>query len=533
MTSVSIIIPSFRQPHFLQRAIESCLEQDHEDLEVIVIDDRSRDASLGLALSWSLRDSRVRVFEVDQNGGLGKARNIGIAHARGEFLCFLDADDYLLPGSISTRLRAVPTAEATHGEALAGVYGDWQHVGEAVDHPVVRPARRNMTVVSAATFTGENVFICSAPLVRRHRVLEAGGFPEGLKMLEDFGLWARMIAEGAVFAPVDHVVATYRQRPNSMLRGDGVVVMADHVEVINRWMLAQGVGLVDGGAMGAWLADATPYSFGRMSWNVPSVLGTFGGAPGASAVRAGSSSAEYSSVELDDFMSSPMTSGLHDDSAPLAPRSGDADTAVIVHTLEQAIEAVAIAEELRSEGSVVDVALDDRRNWAVSWPLALAGIVPVSTDAVDARATIDLARADHHFAERRSELVTAGVRALWPDQPERSGAIVHVPVALCGYPALDAWVSTALHALGRLGLDTAVVADPEVRPELGGWRSQLLDVGQVLAAEVVVTHSGANAQLLDELAPTVRYEPSSSQTAGARTPADLESRVLEIVSRGR
>ena len=124
-----------------------------------------------------------------------------------------------------------------------------------------------MAVVSRENYTGENVFICSAPLVQRSAVLDAGGFPEGLSMLEDFALWAKMIAAGGVFAPVAHVVATYRQRPNSMLRGDGVVVMADYVAKINSWMADHEVALAGGRALDAWLDGRPPYPFGRMSWD--------------------------------------------------------------------------------------------------------------------------------------------------------------------------------------------------------------------------------------------------------------------------
>ena len=118
MSTVSIVIPSYRQPHFLSRAIESCLEQDHDDLEVIVVDDASLDASLGVATSFAQRDARVRVIEASENGGLGRSRNVGLAHAQGDYVCFLDADDYLLPGSLSARLAAWPEAEELHGLSL-------------------------------------------------------------------------------------------------------------------------------------------------------------------------------------------------------------------------------------------------------------------------------------------------------------------------------------------------------------------------------------------------------------------------------
>lgn len=526
MTLVSVIIPSFRQPQFLERAIESCLEQDHVDIEVVVIDDRSRDASLGLALSWALRDERVRVFELAANGGLGKARNAGIAHATGEYLCFLDSDDYLLPGSISARLDALPAATEKYGDALAGVYGDWQHVSESVDHPQVRAPRATMPLVSAANYTGENVFICSAPLVRRQSVLEAGGFPEGLAMLEDFGLWARMIAGGAVFAPVHHVVATYRQRPNSMLRGDGLVVMADHVAVINEWMAVQDVPLADGGAMAGWLANETPYSYGRMSWNVPSVLGTFGGAAGAESVLSQRQDVADTTSGLDDFMAEPTSTGLQDATSPLEVRDDEPEVAIIVHTLRHSLEAVAIVEELQATTTVAVVATNPL-DWANLWPLALAGIVARSAEwlRVPDLLTIDLAAPDHEFAETRA-LAAVAAQRLWPESGQaRRRGLVYVPESLAGHPGIDAWVSTALHALADLDLDPEILADPQVRSELGGWRSTIFAVDTLLGSSVVVCPAGDHVALLEQLAPLAVFDPFRHGASGARDNVELAKAV--------
>ena len=530
MTSVSIIIPSYRQPQFLGRAIESCLDQDHDDLEVIVIDDRSRDASLGLALSWSLRDDRVRVIELDENGGLGKARNAGIAQATGEYLCFLDSDDYLLPGSISARLEAIPGATERYGDALAGVYGDWQHVAESVDYPAVRSPRAKMPVVSAANYTGENVFICSAPLVRRQRVLEAGGFPEGLAMLEDFGLWARMIAGGSVFAPVHHVVATYRQRPNSMLRGDGVVVMADHVAIINDWVLSQDVLLADGGAMAGWLAGETPYSYGRMSWNVPSVLGNFGGAAGAASVLSTTRHVREPDNTLPDFMDSPTSTGLADTTIPLSVDNSEPEVAIVVHSLEHALEAVAVVGELQSTTNVAVLA-HDPADWAMLWPLALAGIVTRSATSLEVPGLVmvDLAADDNEFANS-SSLAAVGAQRLWPNiGPRRRRGLVYVPDILSGHPGLDAWVSTALHTLAEADLDPEIIADPQVRNDLGGWRSSLFAIDDLLGSAVLVCPAGDHVALVDQLVPLAIFDPFLGGAGGARTGSELATVVRTAI----
>lgn len=530
MSAVSIILPSFRQPQFLGRAIESCLSQDHDDVEVIVVDDRSRDASLGLAVAWSQRDPRVKVIEARENGGLGKARNIGIAHARGEYLCFLDSDDYLLPGSLSARLDAMPGAFATHGDALAGVYGDWQHVPEVIDHPNVRAPRSNMSTVSAENFTGENVFICSAPLVRRDLVVAAGGFPEGLAMLEDFGLWARMIARGAVFAPVEHVVSTYRQRPNSMLRGDGVVVMADHVEIINSWMASEDVELSDGGAMAAWLANETPFSYGRMSWNVPSILGNFGGSPGAASVRTRPAHERDIAVPPPDFMRHPVASGLEDETPPISADDVEPEVAIHAHSLRHVVEAVAIVEELARSGTVARVFVEDPTDWTINWPLVLADFVPRAIDDVSTSVSsvIDLASPDQPDAGRPG-LALRGVEVIWPDSVEsdRSSALVYVPDPMIGHPGLDAWVSTALHVLAELELDPQLTADVAVRAHLGGWRSSIMSLDMFLRSGVVICPTGAHLELVQQIAPTVIFDPWSADPH-ARSRSELSEAVLRV-----
>jgi hypothetical protein len=529
MTLVSVVIPSFRQPQFLGRAIESCLEQDHHELEIVVVEDRSRDASLGVARSFADVDDRVVVLECSENGGLGRARNIGIAHSTGEFLCFLDSDDYLLEGSISARLAALPAAVEHYGDEVVGVYGDWQHVPEMMDHPFVRQPRTSMPVVRASTYTGENVFICSAPLVRSSAVRDAGGFPEGLRMLEDFALWARMIADGAIFVPVSHVVATYRQRANSMLRGDGVVVMSDHVRVINDFVSQAGTPLADGGALEAWLANGTPFSFGRMSWSVPSMLGNFGGAPAASAVTRGSvPDKTLAHHELEDFMADASRPSL--DSSPSLARvassidvTSDPDILLRVGDIRSSLEAVAILDATATSDRSIAVAADG--GWESTWPLALAQAPLLDSAEHPAESIVVDLRGRTHVFSNFEGLAASGVDILWPDAPARDGSVLYVPDALLGYPALDAWISIALHALAEMGASPQLVADPAIRRTLGGYRSELFSIELFRAATVLVTATGADRGLLSTLSEVVLFDPSNVDGSHART-ADQLRRAL-------
>gem|GEM_PF-1265426 len=529
---VSVIIPSFRQPHFLERAITSCLEQDHDQLEVVVVEDCSMDASLGVAASAARRDERVRIVSCAENGGLGRARNIGIAHATGDLLCFLDSDDYLLDCSISARLEAFPAAVAEHGPNVVGVYGDWQHVPEAIDHPVVRQPRQVMPLVSWSTYTGENVFICSAPLVQRDAVLAAGGFPEGLPMLEDFALWARMITAGGVFVPVHHIVSTYRQRPNSMLRGDGLVVMADHVRVINDWVADAGVPLADGGALEAWLDDRDPRPHGRMSWSVPSILGNFGGSLGAQSVSGEiESSVPQAQLAIDDFMTTPESSGL--DVSPCfwqsAPRTTTSDIVVVASMLAHSLEAVALVDVGRRLDLEVAVATPHTSGWANTWPLALAGLDPIASgggwgpgshQASAQRLIVDLSTWET-TTEETAQRIVHGADVLWPNRSPATSACVYVPREMQGHAALDAWLSTSLHALADRGEAPMVVADPQIRPSLGGYRSELPSIDRLRSASMIVAPRCVDLDLLMALAPTVVFDPSATTGDHAKTQTEL------------
>src|SRR5690242_10687505 len=94
---VSVIIPAYNYARFLPQAIESALQQDYPEFEVLVVDDGSTDNTAEIAAVYSRADKRVRYLH-QKNAGLPAARNTGIQHARFDFIGFLDADDAWLPG---------------------------------------------------------------------------------------------------------------------------------------------------------------------------------------------------------------------------------------------------------------------------------------------------------------------------------------------------------------------------------------------------------------------------------------------------
>lgn len=93
---ISVIVPVYNVARYLPQCLDSILSQDHRDLEVIVIDDGSTDGSGAICDEYARRDSRVRVIH-QKNGGAAAAKNAGLRVATGEYLSFVDSDDFLEP----------------------------------------------------------------------------------------------------------------------------------------------------------------------------------------------------------------------------------------------------------------------------------------------------------------------------------------------------------------------------------------------------------------------------------------------------
>lgn len=100
---VSFIIPIYNVESLLPRCIESIIGQTYRDLEIILVDDGSNDKSGTICDDYAKKDKRIKVIH-KQNGGIGSARNAGIKNVSGDYISFVDADDYVMPQYVDTLL---------------------------------------------------------------------------------------------------------------------------------------------------------------------------------------------------------------------------------------------------------------------------------------------------------------------------------------------------------------------------------------------------------------------------------------------
>ena len=196
--TVSVIIPAYNAAGFVDRAIESALAQTHPPLEILVIDDGSKDATSEVVARWA---PPVRLLQ-QQNGGPAAARNHGAREARGEWLAFLDADDRWLPEKLARQLASAKTPD------VALVYS----------RPPMHAGRVISPMADFDTLWQRNFLITSAVMVRRDVFKRHDGFDEERALIgvEDYNLWLRMAAAGErlVLCPEAHVI--YSPAPGSL-----------------------------------------------------------------------------------------------------------------------------------------------------------------------------------------------------------------------------------------------------------------------------------------------------------------------------
>jgi GT2 family glycosyltransferase len=202
---VSVVIPCYRHAHFLPDAIQSVLRQDYPQLEVVVVDDGSPDDTSTVAAAYP----GVRCVR-QENQGLPGARNTGWRAARGEFILFLDADDFLFPGAVgagSTSLLENPGCVFTSG--------DYQYVNADGSFRNKIPHRYVRDHHYEALLRDNYIGMCAAVLFRKKALEESGGFDVTLPACEDYDLYLRLARSHPV-ACHPAVVAAYRQHGTNM-----------------------------------------------------------------------------------------------------------------------------------------------------------------------------------------------------------------------------------------------------------------------------------------------------------------------------
>jgi glycosyltransferase involved in cell wall biosynthesis len=185
---VSIVVPTYSRPVFLERALASIYAQTYANWELIVVDDNHPDSEARRETEALMaRHSRATYLRHEQNRGGSATRNTGIKAARGDFVAFLDDDDEWLPEKLEKQMAVFVTAEPK----VALVYTGARHVYADERHNVVRePTLAGEVLIPLIR---ENVIGTTSTVVcRREALLAIGMFDETLPASQDYDLFFRL-----------------------------------------------------------------------------------------------------------------------------------------------------------------------------------------------------------------------------------------------------------------------------------------------------------------------------------------------------
>jgi len=238
---VSVVIPTFNRAENLTRALVSVLGQTITEIEVIVVDDGSTDQTRD-ALS-DFHDPRLIVEYLEENsGGPAIPRNVGVWKARGEWVAFLDSDDWWEPEHLASGLAAIEKSgqRAACGNAFIYQAGISESPPAEIDKTVLETMHKVMpTQLELTSLLNENLIVTSSVVLRREDVIQVEGFPSSVNgpVFEDYAVWLR-VATFTDFAVADEVTVHYQSNsPDSHGAGKGYEVpLGNTFSVLQDWL---------------------------------------------------------------------------------------------------------------------------------------------------------------------------------------------------------------------------------------------------------------------------------------------------------
>lgn len=202
---VAVIVPCYNQSQYLDKALQSVLDQTYANWECIIVNDGSPDNTEEVAKRWVEKDPRF-IYVNKENEGLSNARNFGILNARGEFILPLDADD-----KISMQYIELAIKEFDIDSNLKVVYCKAEIFG-------IKTGKWELPKFSLKRLAKDNMIFCSA-LYRKKDWEVIGGYdPKMLYGFEDWEFWISMLKNGGGVLCLENVCFFYRIKEDSMYK---------------------------------------------------------------------------------------------------------------------------------------------------------------------------------------------------------------------------------------------------------------------------------------------------------------------------
>ena len=252
---LSIIVPVYDVERYLPKCIGSILAQTFTDFELILVEDGSPDNCPALCDAAAEKDARIRVIH-QKNGGLSAARNAGLDAARGEWIGFVDSDDYIAPEMYEALYKAV---QSTGADLALCDYAEVDETGAPCQSMHIRLEKKDFTGRDLLKNATDSTIQPAWNKLYRRAIFVQLRYPEG-KLNEDLFLIPEVCLQIQKAVVVPKALYYYVQRGGSIMSGNKTLRRFDAAEAAQRYWDC----LVENGAYDA-LANAAKFTMGSVS----------------------------------------------------------------------------------------------------------------------------------------------------------------------------------------------------------------------------------------------------------------------------
>ncbi|MFD0940104.1 glycosyltransferase family 2 protein [Pedobacter boryungensis] len=213
---VSIIVPCYNQAKYLEQCFSSLINQTYANWECILVDDGSTDHTEKVGKEWAQKDARIKYYK-KSNGGLSSARNFGLNHITGDFIQFLDADDFLAPSKFEKSLSQVTVKDNTVIITNFLLFDD----NKQKEKPAYCKLEQNCFNQEAILMEWDKRFTIPINCALFPSNLTANYlFREDLKAKEDWIFWLQIYQHEPQTIFINEPLAFYRENTSGMTRKD-------------------------------------------------------------------------------------------------------------------------------------------------------------------------------------------------------------------------------------------------------------------------------------------------------------------------
>jgi Glycosyltransferases involved in cell wall biogenesis len=233
---ISIIVPVYKVEEYLDECIQSILKQSYKNLEIILIDDGSPDRCPQLCDEYSNQDKRIRVIH-KENGGLSDARNTGILASHGEYLLFIDSDDFWtshqMVETLIQKLNEYPYSDIIFFGSTT-IAGDKHYPSPTIDHTNI-DGKSKIEGLEFLLRNGDIIPSCCKKMIRRDLLIRNNIFFKKGLLSEDWDWTIYLYIHAKTISAVNQNFYGYRKRKGSITSRIGIKHFNDILYIITKW----------------------------------------------------------------------------------------------------------------------------------------------------------------------------------------------------------------------------------------------------------------------------------------------------------